>query len=403
MTSVVKGNGSIRQREAGKPRSRCRKWQLRVNVGLDPLTGKYAQRSREFSGTYTEAKAALREFVEEVESGRAVPRSGTTLREYVGAWCEARRASGNYSPRTVRNERDKLEGILLHLGGSRLGRLSPKDVEAAYARLRAGESVSGRPLSGKTLNNIHKSLTTVLKAAERDGLVKAGTAAAISAPKPDSRERPALSPAEVSSVVSRIDPSKSMHLAVALCVLAGLRRSEALALTWADWDGSGVSVDKSLGDGGETMPTKSAAGRRYVPCPDQLNAILRRAMGFQRLAFGDGWRDSLPVAGNDGAFYRPHSASHWWRVHREGDFGVSCTLHDLRHSYITMLAEAGVHPKTMQILAGHASPELTLSVYTHVQDRQRKEAAESLGSLLESEKGGLDRRPSWTNTPLRSN
>ena len=331
----------------------------------------------------------MREFLEEVESGRAVPGSGITLEEYIELWSAAREASGNYSPRTIKNERDKLEGVLLHLGRRKIGRVSAKDVEAAYARLRAGESVSGRPLSGKTLNNIHKSLVTVLKAAERDGLAKAGTAAAIAAPRPDSRERSPLSPAEIASVISKVDPRKSMHLVVSLCALAGLRRSEACALTWRDWDGSGVSVDKSLGEDGRAMPTKSASGSRYVPCPDQLNAILREAVRFQKLAFGDGWREASPIASNDGAFYRPHSASHWWRVHRESDFGVSCTLHDLRHSYVTMLAEAGIHPKTMQSLAGHASPDITLAVYTHVKDRQKREAADSLANLIESENNDL--------------
>lgn len=51
----VSGQGSIVQLEKDKPKSKCRKWQLRVPVGMDPRTGKYKARTRRFGGTYTQA------------------------------------------------------------------------------------------------------------------------------------------------------------------------------------------------------------------------------------------------------------------------------------------------------------------------------------------------------------
>ena len=61
----VTGEGSIIQMEKDKPKSKCRKWQLRVPVGLDPRTGKYKTRTRRVNGmTYTKAKKALRDFIE---------------------------------------------------------------------------------------------------------------------------------------------------------------------------------------------------------------------------------------------------------------------------------------------------------------------------------------------------
>lgn len=66
----TKGKGAIIQLEKDKPRSKCRKWQLRVSLGRDPRTGKYRQKTRYFTGTYTQAKAALREFIAEIEGDR---------------------------------------------------------------------------------------------------------------------------------------------------------------------------------------------------------------------------------------------------------------------------------------------------------------------------------------------
>jgi hypothetical protein len=38
----------------------------------------------------------------------------------------------------------------------------------------------------------------------------------------------------------------------------------------------------------------------------------------------------------------------------------------MRHAYVTMLAERGVHERVAQQLAGHADARMTREIYTHV-------------------------------------
>lgn len=87
------GSGSIVQIDKDKTRARCRKWRLKVSTGKDPRTGKYGSKSRRFEGTYTQAKAALREFVEEVEGDKVQGRCSYTLKQY---W--TRRRNGRSGP-----------------------------------------------------------------------------------------------------------------------------------------------------------------------------------------------------------------------------------------------------------------------------------------------------------------
>lgn len=48
-------------------------------------------------------------------------------------------------------------------------------------------------------------------------------------------------------------------------------------------------------------------------------------------------------------------------------------FHCLRHTFITRLAEANIHPKILQLLARHSTLETTLTYYTHFrQDDERK-------------------------------
>jgi hypothetical protein len=95
-------NGSIIQREKDKPKSKCKKWELRVPTGLDPRTGKYKAKSRRFNGSYTEAKRALREFQDEVEGDRVQGKTGYTFQQYCERYLESARRRGRSHPRRRR-------------------------------------------------------------------------------------------------------------------------------------------------------------------------------------------------------------------------------------------------------------------------------------------------------------
>ncbi|MFW5690732.1 MAG: tyrosine-type recombinase/integrase, partial [Planctomycetota bacterium] len=50
----------------------------------------------------------------------------------------------------------------------------------------------------------------------------------------------------------------------------------------------------------------------------------------------------------------------------EDDRGRVVDFHALRHTFISNLARAGVHPRNAQALARHSTIDLTMNVYTHV-------------------------------------
>ena len=49
------------------------------------------------------------------------------------------------------------------------------------------------------------------------------------------------------------------------------------------------------------------------------------------------------------------------------------TLHTLRHTFCTKLANAGLNPKSLQYLMGHSSIAMTLDYYTHATVQTVKE------------------------------
>ena len=68
--------------------------------------------------------------------------------------------------------------------------------------------------------------------------------------------------------------------------------------------------------------------------------------------------------------------------------GLQCRLHDLRHTYATILLRHGVHPKVVQERLGHANVGITLDTYSHVAPHMQKAAAEGIDVGLRRAMGG---------------
>ena len=62
--------------------------------------------------------------------------------------------------------------------------------------------------------------------------------------------------------------------------------------------------------------------------------------------------------------------------------GLHASPHTLRHSYVSMMIEAGVPIRVVSELVGHASTALTSDLYGHVTERVNREATDRLGEVL---------------------
>lgn len=62
------------------------------------------------------------------------------------------------------------------------------------------------------------------------------------------------------------------------------------------------------------------------------------------------------------------------------------TPHQLRHTYATLLYNAGVDAKSAQEMLGHANVQTTLEIYTHLSKEKKSTAIASFNSYLNSQK-----------------
>jgi integrase len=57
-------------------------------------------------------------------------------------------------------------------------------------------------------------------------------------------------------------------------------------------------------------------------------------------------------------------------------------VHDLRHTYVSLMIAAGANPKEVSTWAGHSSVSFTLDRYGHLYDEHGDDAADRLDVLL---------------------
>lgn len=191
------------------------------------------------------------------------------------------------------------------------------------------------------------------------------------------------------------------YVAVAVMLGAGLRREEAVGLMWKDVDlKSGIINVRHAkafhGSRGEVSDRlKSDAAYRSIPTPGWLLQILREEKERSNSDFVLSMRngESLTASSFDRLWGiiearttddpeklgNPVSARHPDVIYSL-DFHTH--PHLLRHTCITRWVEAGLDMKEVQYLAGHATPDMTMRVYAHYDQRIRLEStAKKIRSL----------------------
>lgn len=273
--------------------------------------------------------------------------------------------------------------------------------ELSYSDIRAVMTAAA-PLSRSSQQKIVTTLRRICAAAVRDELLEKDPAADLKPAGEDSAEKEALTKAQQQALLAAVSRLNTETF-VRLCLFAGLRREEALGLTWSDVDldekAPSLTVNRVCTWDGKNAAEvrtklKSKAAHRTIPIPPPLAEHLRRlqrgstssyvcpgaggeamtAAAFRRMWDKVGQRTVREVR------RKKEDGTYAVRVLQIGeraapnapeialDFHV--TPHQLRHTYISELILAGVNVKRVQYLAGHANPLITLRIYTHLMENK---------------------------------
>lgn len=320
--------------------------------------------------------------------------SQITVEQAAWLWLEAARSGAvrdrsghHYKPGTLR-EYGRALGlrVLPEFGALQLSELTRADLQDFVDRLL------DRKLAASTIRNTMNPLQAIYRHAVRRELVSVNPTREVDLPAARGRREKIATASQASRLIAAVPDSDRAIWATAF--YAGLRRGELQALRSSDIDlgRSEITVERSWDQYEGPIAPKSKAGIRTVP----ILAVLRDHLDAHALGTGSdlafGRKSDEPFAPKTVA----NPAKRAWaavnerereEAEREGrspDLLPSLTFHECRHTFASLLIDAGVNPKAIQEFMGHATIEETFSRYGHLMPGARDQARELVDAYLDA-------------------
>jgi len=365
-------------------------WELRLEAGRDPVTGRRRQISRTVRGSKREAQQVLNALVANTDKGQG---TGTkaTFEQLSIQWLAL--VANDLSPTTLHRYKNLLKvRILPAIGDRSVHAIRTNDLDRLYLGL-----VNEVGLAPATVRQSHAIIRRAFRQAVLWGWIAENPAVNATPPR---QARSDLSPPNVKQVVellkraSEVDPELGRFLHIAAST--GARRGEMCAIRWRNVDTilRTLTIEHSITDlpGGPTeKDTKTHANRRLALDLGTLTVFEEQKKDASLRAK----EASLEMTEDSYVFSRepdgklplvPGNITKRFQALRDSlDFG-NMRLHDLRHFTATRLIAAGVPVRTVSGRLGHANPSTTLSVYSHFVEASDQDAANVMGELLSTSK-----------------
>lgn len=354
--------------------------EVTITIGYD-ANGK--QQKKHFYGrTMAEAKRKRDEYKQQALSGVNI--ESITLSQWIDRFCDV------YKPKDM----DYLINRLRRSLGTR-----PLKSIAEIDLQRELNSIAG--MSTSHISKYAQIIKRIFLRARTNRLIVFDPAENLILPQGTRGTHRALEKWEINAIIENwhLYPAGRWAMLMLLC---GLRRGEMIALDWADIDMAGRTIlIHRAANIRKNKPiindrTKTMAGMRRLPICAPLYAMLSATPPEQRVGFV--CRTTKDKAITESAAKRNwdtfcniitrHLNGERLTPARDSHAGdpdriiFKCRMHDLRHTFATMLYDAHVDVKAAQYYLGHSDLKITLDLYTHLShERENVERANLVGFL----------------------
>ena len=364
-------------------------WELIVEAGQDPVTGRRRQVSRVFRGNLRDAKKARAELLAEVSKGRHTGTSAT-LNELFDEWIVELRRKGR-SPNTIR----RYESVYNHniravLGSKKVRLVTTKMLTDLYGAHQA------RGLSPRSVYQIHACLSSMFTQSCKWGWRDSNPAQWADPPSRPNLTPVVPKPEEVRALIDEARRSRRPEYARAIFITAttGVRRAELCAIRRRrdiDWDAGVLTVTSSIVDlPGEPIGEIPTKNRRARPVAldnatlsgfrEQVAFMEERAQRSGVVLADDAYVFSDALDGSEP--WKPDTVSQYFdRVRQRVDLG-HVDFHQLRKFMETYGQNLGFSAAQVALRAGH-DPSVASRHYTGSIDETDRALATAVAALLE--------------------
>lgn len=268
-----------------------------------------------------------------------------------------------------------------------LARHGSKKIDEVTAQLISNHltSAKAKGYGATVVNSIRSIYRMIFDYAISQDLAQYNPVLSVRLPKGLKRgKRIAPNDPQIRTILNSADLPFGLFPLFLLCT--GLRKSEALALTWDDIDMEQRTIqvtktlDYTVGANPKLKPPKTEAGIRVVPIIDLLYDYLAEAHSNRttellfpappsnRAGKGGGY---MTLRGYEGAWLRYCESAGFIK-----DEKPTITAHNLRHGTATLMFELGVDELTAQHILGHSRVEITREIYTDLRNNQKMKSVD---------------------------
>ena len=371
------GEGNIRKRKDGR-------WEGRYTVGRDPVTGKQIFKNV-LGKTQAEVKEKLQKALAQAKKIDFAKTGKYTVTMWMNEWFEnvAKIKVRPSSHQTYRGYID--HHITPNIGDLPLEKLTTMDLQKLYRKLlnkgrvdRVEAKQQPKGLSAKTVRNINQVISSAMDFAVAQKIIPENPCKAVVLPKVEHKEMQTI-PAEQLQAFLQETKTTGVYEMYYIEQATGLRRGELLGLKWTDidWENGIIKVRRQIArvDGQIVeAPLKTKNSYRTVTISQQAIEVLKQQKEKNN--------DEYVFPSPNGGPISPDSVNTMLKRVLERAGIPKVRFHDLRHTFATIALQNGVDIKTVSGMLGHFSAGFTLDTYAHVTTAAQKEAADTMGNVL---------------------
>ena len=371
-----------------------RAYKFKVYLGSDPITGKRIETTRRGFKTVREAQRALdRLRVDYDKNGwhNSPSLDIKTVDELFNAWFDYKK--NKVKPTTLANYSHFYNnGIKDHLGTMKLSKLTP------YIMQKFLDDSSQRYSHVDVLYIILRQMFEYAVSME---IMDHNIADKVAKPKGHTADHKVkdnfYNKDELSYFLQSAKDTSSYMVYAYFRLLAytGMRKGEALALSWEDLDieNKTVNVNKncvynSLTKRKMIQTPKTEASIRKISLDNKTVSVLQQwhlrqsrwkmANGFRKT---DGEQFIFPSKKNE--ILNVNTPYNWLKSIYNKKPQKMIRVHGFRHTHASLLFESGASIKEVQERLGHSNSEMTLQIYTHVVQSRKAETGMRFAKYME--------------------
>lgn len=364
-----------------------------VEDGKDPKTGKRHRICRTFRGNGSEARLELARLETEIAQGMFLAPSKDSLGQYLKWWLEQHASSKPLAPMTRQSYNFLIEHFLIpSLGAVKLTDLNAVQIQSMITETR-------KNVSPRTVNYCLVVLRLALKhAVKRYKLIRENPAESLEVSSKTAKKQHVLLPEDMKKILAKTS-ARDYNIA-AFALFTGMRRGEILGLRWEDIQDDRLKVNQTLqriiGEGLIFKPPKTEAGQRWIALPATIVALLgeiHRGQAKHKLKLGaDYAKHNLVFCLPDGNPLDPDGVTR--RFHTAAaEAGYNIRFHDMRHMFASWMLADGEMLQVVQNILGHEQPSTTQDTYGEALPNMQKEAVgrydKKYGNIISADNGQI--------------